>query len=288
MKGGFAVKRFCAFLLLLLLTVSAVAAEPAPLGEIVRQYQSDTLVFTMDRFVEDGARCYLTRIWMADPGAQIHKAASPWRKSLWFPSDMVKSLKVKAMLAVNGSGYVSPQFPWVPDDYPGKNRSYFYTPLGSLTITNGKVLRQLDGVAYYGLTLQADGLHLHRGEDPAEVLKQNPTQTWSFYDGCVLIDGGESVVDRSWKFANERNIRTIVGKLGDQDYFLLTVTNKENEGLSLVACTDWMLEKVHPLWAYDLDGGPSSALLVRDNPKAKLKTVYGNNSKDVDVMAFSE
>lgn len=53
--------------------------------------------------------------------------------------------------------YVSPVFPSIPDDYPGDSPDYYFTPLGSLTITDGQVFRNLEGVAYYGLTLEADG-----------------------------------------------------------------------------------------------------------------------------------
>jgi exopolysaccharide biosynthesis protein len=145
-----------------------------------------------------------------------------------------------------------------------------------------------EGVPFYGITLEADGLHMYVGADNEEVLSHQPLQTWSFYDGCVLVREDVNMVDHEWQFANERNIRTIIGRLADDTVFVLTVTAKTNEGLTMVQSADWVIEHLHPLWAFNLDGGPSSALLVRPNRTGALKTVYGNIVKTVDIMGFCE
>ena len=77
----------------------------------------------------------------------------------------------------NGSGFVSPLYPEIPENYPGVSEDYFYTPLGSLTITDGEVFRNLEGVPYYGLALDADGLQMYTGADNGEVLATEPSQT---------------------------------------------------------------------------------------------------------------
>lgn len=110
----------------------------------------------------EGCKCYITRVWMKYPGYQIKKATAVWEKDIQLPEKMASRIEGCA-LAINGSGYVSPIYPWIPENYPGTNSDYFYTPLGSLTVTDGKVYRLLQGVPYYGLTLQRDGLHLHVG-----------------------------------------------------------------------------------------------------------------------------
>lgn len=291
-------KRLFAFAAVLALLVACMASsalgEARPAwdyafsGKVVRSYDSDSLCFTVEQFQYNEARCYLTKIWMADPGQQIHKATATWEEDLAYPSEIAKKLDCNPALVVNGSGYVSPVFPWVPEDYPGTNSDYYYTPLGSLTVTNGEVFRHLEGVPFYGLTLQADGLHLHVGDDPADVLAQDPVQTWSFYDGCPLIQQYESILDTTWDFANRKAIRTIVGRMDDNNYFLLTVTNKTSLGLTLVDCVAFLQDELRPEWVYDLDGGPSSALLARTPTGRTLRTIYGNNSKDTDIMAFAE
>lgn len=284
-------KRFFALLLAGLLFCSAALAEEFPYafsGEAVRTYSSDSLEISMESFTYGDAQCYLTKVWMLSPGEQIHKATANWEQDLSLPSDIADKLDVTPVLVVNGSGYVSPMFPEIPDNYPGTSADYYYTPLGSLTITNGEIFRNLTGVPYYGLTLQEDGLHLHVGEDPEDVLAQSPTQTWSFYEGCPLIQNGESILDTDWKFAKRKAIRTIIGKKDDNNYFLLTVTNNSSSGLSLIDCVTFMQDELQPQWAYDLDGGPSSALLMRASKASSLETIFGNRSKDADILAIAE
>ncbi|MGN1020889.1 MAG: phosphodiester glycosidase family protein [Aristaeellaceae bacterium] len=285
-------KRFFALALLVMLLPLHALAEPLPVytpgvaGDTVISYDTDTLRYDIVRFTLEGVTCYLTRVWMVDPGRQIRKATAVWEESLAYPSDMAATID-GAALAINGSGYVSPIFPWIPENYPGVSEDYHYTPLGSLTITDGEIFRNLEGVAYYGLTLQADGLHLHVGEDNDSVLAGNPTQTWSFYVECPLIQDGQDILDRSWAFANRKAIRTIIAKKDDNNYVLLTVTSKGG-GLPVTSCVDFLLEKIAPEWAYNLDGGPSSALLYRMRQQPTIQVLYGNTSKDADAMVFTE
>lgn len=285
--------RFALVCLLVVSFMSPVAAEPLPVavysaqGEVKRTYDSDTLKVSLERFEDDTILYYITKIWMAEPGRQIRKATAPWRKKLYFPSDMAKKIEAPVVV-INGSGYVSPAFPWIPENYPGVSRDYHYAPLGSLTITDGKMFRDLAGVPYYGLTLEEDGLHLYVGEDNQAVLSRNPTQTWSFYTQCPLIQDHQSILDRSWGFANEPNIRTIICKKDQNNYVILTVTHKKSLGWTVVQCVDYLLAEIDPEWAYNLDGGPSSALLFREKDARKMRTIYGNNSKDTDIMAFVE
>ena len=285
-------KRFFALALMLMLLPLHTLAEPLPVydpgvaGKTAVTYDTDTLRYAIVRFTLQGTTCYLTRIWMADPGRQIHKATAVWEESLAYPSDMASTVD-GAALAINGSGYVSPIFPWIPENYPGVSENYHYTPLGSLTITDGVIFRNLEGVPYYGLTLQEDGLHLHVGADNDSVLAGSPTQTWSFYVECPLIQDGQDILDRSWPFANRKAIRTIIAKKDSNNYVLLTVTSKGG-GLPVTDCVDFLLEQIQPEWAYNLDGGPSSALLYRTRYQKALHVMYGNTSKDADTMVFTE
>ena len=255
-------------------------------GEIVAAYDTETLKYTVESFTYEDAACYVSKVWMADPGRQIKKGTANWEVDLELPSDMAKDVP-GAALAINGSGYVSPQFPWIPENYPGVSEDYHYTPLGSLTITDGELFRNLSDVPYYGLTLQEDGLHMHIAEKTGDVLLQCPTQTWSFYIECPFILNHESILDPDWRFTKSPAIRTIIAKMDDNNYILLTVTGKPR-GLTMAQCTELLQELFDPEWAYNLDGGPSSALLVRGVEETKLTSLHGNKTKDTDVMAFVE
>lgn len=54
--------------------------------------------------------------------------------------------------------------------------------------------------------------------------------------------------------------------------------------------TDFLLASLDPEWAYNLDGGPSSALMCRKKGNRGFKMIYttDENKKIADIMAFSE
>ena len=105
---------------------------------------------------------------------------------------------------MNGSGYVSPRYPEIPENYPGSSEDYYFTPLGSVTVTNGEVFRNLDGVPYYGLALTEDGLQMYTGADNEAVLAEQPVQTWSFYTSCPMLRNNEDLLPEEWDFADRR------------------------------------------------------------------------------------
>lgn len=134
-------------------------------GIEVASHQSDTMHWRIERIEQEGAVCYLTKIYLLDPGTQIRKATANWERDIQYPVDMAAKIP-DATLFINGSGYVSPTFPEIPSNYPGSSPDYYYTPLGSVTVTDGQLFRRLTGVPYYGLSLTRDGLHMHVGDDP--------------------------------------------------------------------------------------------------------------------------
>lgn len=281
-------KKLLALLLLAcLLPGGALAADYTFTNRRVQAtYDTPTLKYQLEFCKVNGTECYLTTVWLADPGRQIKKTISPWHKALATAEELGKKIR-NAALVINGSGYVSPRYPEIPGNYPGTSEDYHYTPLGSLTVVDGQVLRNLKGVPYYGLTLEKDGLHLYVGAENAEVLSHDPIQTWSFYEGCPMAQDGKDILDHEWSFAKRRAIRTILAKLpAENTYLILTATT--THGLTLIEANDFLLAEFHPEWIYDLDGGPSTALLRRLQGKKTLRLIYGAGQKIVDVMGFVE
>ena len=258
-------------------------AEVDSLGVMKYSLDTPTLKYTIETFVMHGERCFLTRIWVQDPARQIQKATGEWKKSLRFSKDMAQDLP-DAMLAVNGSGYVSPRYPEIPENYPGGSEDYFYTPLGSVTVTNGEVFRNLEGVPYYGLALTEDGLQMYTGADNEAVLAEQPIQTWSFYENCPMMRDNEDLLPEEWPFADKRAPRTIIARVDKNNYLILTVTKDLRGGISLRRAITFFQENFETEWVYNLDGGVSSALLVK-NEKGKWKPILGG-AKDEDIMAF--
>ncbi len=283
----------CLMLCLLTLPLSVPGEEALPPREYEFDhkayftYESDSLKYKIETFMIHGVRCYLTKVWVQDPGRQIRKATADWKENIQLPKKMAEKIP-DAALAINGSGYVSPTYPWIPEDYPGTNPDYYYTPLGSLTITDGEVFRNLEGVPYYGLTLEEDGLHMYVGEENEKVLAAGPTQTWSFYVQCPMQRGGEVLTPEDWDFAGRKARRTVIGRVDRNNYLLLSVTNEEGLGLTLHEVNNFFLKYFELEWLYDLDGGPSSALLARKRGKKAMRTIMGGAAKDADIMAFVE
>ena len=290
-------KRICCLLLcLLLIPFTAGAEEPEDffenieadaIGRIVRRYDSPTLKYTVERFIMESEKCYLSRIWVQDPSRQIRKATADWKKNISRPGNIVKKLP-EAALAVNGSGYVSPLYPDIPENYPGVSEDYYYTPLGSLTMTDGEIFRNLEGVPYYGLTLDADGLQMYTGADNGEVLATNPSQTWSFYVGCPMLRNNEDLLPEDWTFADKKASRTIIARLDRNNYLILTVTLTNGKGLTLRRAQQFFRENFNAEWVYNLDGGLSYALLCRKKERKKMNIVAGGAVRVADVLAFAE
>ncbi len=286
----------CLLACLLLFPAAAPAEEPGDffenaeadsLGKITRTYDSPTLKYTVERFTMHGEKCLLTRIWVQDPGRQIKKATAVWEKNLQFPRTMAEKIP-GAALAINGSGYVSPQYPEIPENYPGTSEDYFFTPLGSLTVTDGQVFRDLDGVPYYGLALDAEGLQMYTGAKNSDVLATQPSQTWSFYTACTMMRNNEDLLPAEWDFADRRASRTIIARVDRNNYLILSVDNEKKGGISLRRAVTFFQENFRTEWVYDLDGGPSSALLCRKRGNAKMKVIMGGGAKDADILAFVE
>ena len=287
-------KKWACLLVCLLMGWAAAGAEEAlPPREYefthkaYRRYESDTLTYRMETFTIKECRCYLTKIWMRDPARQIRKATSDWKQNIQLPKEMAEKIP-GAALVINGSGYWSPVYPDVPENYPGEVADYYYTPWGSLTVTDGEVFRNLEELPYYGLTLEEDGLHMYAGESTANVLAAHPLQTWSFRDGCPMLRGEEVLTPEEWTFAEAKARRTVIARADRNNYLILSVTNEGRSGLTLYEMNSFFLKYFQAEWVYNLDGGPSSALYARRKGAKKMSRIMGGGAKDIDVMGFIE
>ena len=289
-------KFLCLLLCLMCCVTAALAEEPADffdqaeaesIGRFVRDYDSPTLKYTMEKFLMEGEICYLTRIWVQDPARQIRKATSKWKEDVK-TADRLAAKVQGAALAINGSGFVSPLYPWIPENYPGTNEDYYYTPLGSLTVTDGEVFRNLEGVSYYGLALDEDGLQMYVDADNEEVLATSPAQTWSFYIGCPMLRDNEDILPEDWEFADQLASRTVIGRVDKHNYLILTVTRERGKGITLRRASEFFRENFRTEWVYDLDGGQSFALMSRKPGKKRMVTIATGGAKIADIMAFTE
>ena len=223
-------------LALLLLPLAAFAELPVypyeTSGTLVAEHQSDTLWWRIERSKLDEVTIYLTKVCMAEPGRQIGKTTADWRENVQDTADLARKA-TEASLLINASGYVTKRYPEIPENYPGVSEDYYFTPLGSVTVSGGEVFRCLEDVPYYGLTVNTDGLRLHIGEHPLDVLEQQPRETFSFYVECPVIADYESILDPEWVFTTRRAMRNIICKMDEQNYLILTVLNRKKGGLTM-------------------------------------------------------
>ncbi len=285
-------KWLCLLLGLMLLAPAALGEEYPPqeyefTHKAYLTYESESLKYRIETFLVHGVRCYLTKVWVRDPGSQIRKAQADWGQNIQLPREMVLQIPA-AVVAINGSGYWSPTYPDVPENYPGQVSDYYYTPWGSLTVTDGQVLRNVEELPYYGLTAEADGLRMYAGTPTGEVLAGAPAQTWSFRDFCPMQRDGEILTPEDWDFAGRKARRTVIGRVNRNNYLILSVSDEGGLGLTLHEVNGFFQKYFQTEWLYNLDGGPSSALMVRKQGAKKLRTVMGGAAKDMDLLVFAE
>ena len=299
------IRRFSCLLLALLCLCGAAGAESAPPGEETvfppeeyeyagkqrARYESDTLIWTVESMTPGNVFCVLTKIWVKDPSRQIRKLCAPWGKSLADPVRLMKQLP-EAVLGTNASGYINKTYPDLPEGYPGVPADYYFTTLGSLVVTDGEVLRNLEGVPFSGLALTSAGVTLYRGADNAAVLAENPSQTWAFFENCALQVAGENTLPEkgTWPMAEEKHSRTVLARINRNNYVLLHVLRRGNSnGATLYWVSDFFSEHFRAEWVYNLDGGSSSALVYRTQEKnARLKRHVPNGQGIMDLLCFTE
>ena len=278
--------------------VSAVSGEPVfPPEEyefskrVSARYESDTLIYTIESFTLDSVLCLLTKVWVADPERQIRKVNAPWGESLAAPLDLARQIP-ETVLATNASGYITRAYPDLPEGYPGVSADYYYTTLGSVVVTDGEVLRNLEGVPFWGLALTADGIRLYRGADNEEVLSANPRQTWAFFEPCAMqVDGEDTLPEEgTWPMAREQHPRTVLARVNRNNYLMLHVPNREDSwGLSLYRINRFFFSHFETEWVYNLDGGYSTTLIYKTQEKnARLKRLVPNRQQVADILCFTE
>ena len=299
------IRRLASLLLALLCLCPAACAESGPAGtetvfpseeyeytgKLRARYDSDTLVWTVESATPGNVFCVITKIWVQDPERQIRKVCAPWGESLADPMRLMKKLP-EAVLGTNASGYINKTYPDLPEGYPGEPADYYFTTLGSVVVTDGEVLRNLEGVPFWGLALTSDGITLYRGADNADVLAANPIQTWAFFENCAMqVDGEDTLPEEgTWPMAREKHPRTVLARINRNNYVLLHVLKSDHSnGASLYWINRFFSAHFRAEWVYNLDGGSSSSLIYRTKGKnARLKRHVSNRQGIMDILCFTE
>ena len=255
------------------------------------RYESDTLIYTIESLRLDGTLCLLTKVWVQNPLRQIRKVNASWGESLSSSLQLFRQLP-EAVLGTNASGYISKAYPELPEGYPGESSDYYYTTLGSLVITEGEVLRKLEEVPFWGLSLSDRGITLHRGSSVDSVMALSPRQTWAFFEPCAMQVNGEDTLPEkgSWTLADAPFPRSVIARVNRNNYLMLHVPNREDSyGLSLHRINKFFFSHFRTEWVYCLDGGYSSALIYREKKKnARPVQIAPGRQQVADILCFTE
>ena len=258
---------------------------------VYTRYESETLIYTIESFTLDSIPVLLTKIWVQDPERQIRKVNAPWGEGLSNPLNLAREIP-GVVLATNASGYITKLYPDIPESYPGEPSDYFFTTLGSLVITEGEILRNLDGVPFYGLALSADGITMYRGADNDMVLATSPRQTWSFFENCAMMEDGADLLpeEGTWPMAREQHARSVIARVNRNNYLMLHVPNRDDSyGLSLYRINMFFLRNFTTEWVYNLDGGYSTVLIYKSQEKkARLTRLAPNRQPVADILCITE
>ena len=258
--------------------------------KVSEQFDSDTLKYSIERDNIGRFTFFVTKIWVQDPERQIRKANAPWGKALANPLSLAKEIP-GAMLATNASGYITSVYPDLPESYPGVPKDYYFTTLGSVVVTDGEILRDLEGVPFFGLALTEEGITLHRGTDDRELLAACPVETWAFFENCAMQENGENLLpeEGAWPMAKERHPRSVLARINRNNYLLLHVPYYDDgsNGLNLYEINSFFSDHFRTEWVYNLDGGYSTALIFRTETKPLQKKIV-NRQSVADILCFTE
>ena len=104
---------------------------------VYTRYESETLIYTIESFTLDSIPVLLTKIWVQDPEHQIRKVNAPWGEGLSNPLNLAREIP-GVVLATNASGYITKQYPDIPESYANSIADELRRTLGcAVRITSG-------------------------------------------------------------------------------------------------------------------------------------------------------
>jgi len=270
---------------------------------IVFQDETNTLKVYISKF----STYYLTRVWVKNAHTQLNKFDSPeYGTNLYRPSSLLakaieqKKLQNKLLLGFNASGF------YLKDEFDAgsvtANPAYNKTSVGTLVITDGKVIRNFyntgDITTWFISGVDKNNKLVVFEDKKMKQTSVNEKNAWSknvinsgirntyTFSAPVILNGKPTDYTSSnsrMPGSNSSNKGLqLICQINDNNFVLFTSTSSTrntaiNKFLDLGCQT-----------AVNLDGGGSVALLYKDKNSSDIKTVTGNNRSLPEVAYFSE
>ena len=264
-------------------------------GSIVKKEESDTLKVIISKV----NTYYITQIWVKDAYNQLNKYDSPqYGSTLYKPSSLLanaissNSLNNKIVVGFNASGF------YLKDTYDAASVNYYppynKTSVGSLVITNGRVVRNAYNKAYKTWFIagvdKSNTLQIYTDEksNNASAKKQwsekvisSIRNTFTFASPLVM-NGQASNVTTSMPSPSSALNRQAMCQVDSNNFVLITGSNLNRQNM-----IDIML-KFNCKTGTNFDGGGSIALLFKSKTSNSIQTIIGNGRALTEVGYFTE
>lgn len=260
---------------------------------------------TLKVYVSKYSNYYLTRVWVRNPYYQLNKFDSfEYGTNLYRPSALLKgasdtyNLKNKFLLGFNASGF------YLKDKYDAesvnKYSKYNKTSVGTLVITNGKVIRNYYDKSFktwYIMGIDKNNqMRLFTDSKATTSSEINEKKVFSntvinsgirntfTFAAPLILNGVRTNIRTSMPDPNNNTLKGIqtICQVNDNNFVLITSTSmKRNDAIEKMLSLNCKT-------ATNLDGGGSVALLYKDIGSNEVKVILGNNRSLTEVAYFSE
>ncbi len=264
-------------------------------GSIVKQEESDTLKVTITKV----GSYFVTQIWVKDAYNQLNKFDSPqYGAQLYRPGDLLGraintyGLGGKIVIGFNASGF------YLKDTYDAASVNFYpaynKTSVGTIVITNGKVVRNAYNKAYK--TWFIAGVDRNNTFRIYNDIKTNDTtakKAWAdsvindirntfTFASPLVMNGRASEYTTSMPSPGSSLNRQAMCQIDSNNFALITGSNLSRNDLINI------MLKLKCQTGTNFDGGGSIALLYKGKNSNNIQTIIGNGRALTEVGYFTE
>ena len=262
-------------------------------GSLVKEESTDTLKVSIYK----NGQYYITKIWVKNAYQQLNKFDSPnYGSTLYRPANLLSQainqngLSGKLVVGFNASGF------YLRDTYDSASvnaySAYDKTSVGSLVITNGKVVRNAyQHAVKTWYIMGVDQSNRMRIFEDVKSSDASSKKAWSesiigtvrntyTFASPLVVNGTASDIMTSMPSPGSALNRQAICQVDRNNFILIT-----GGGLTRQNLIDIMLEN-HCITGTNFDGGGSIALLYKGANSQNIETILGGGRSLTEVGYF--